>query len=123
MMKFVKYWYLLTQPETSKHDEPSSKPSKKQAKKLLYFLDTIFVLTSLLRYNFKKIHLDFYFQTFPVHVSYANSYIFLARYLLNLIKIYIHLGSNHLVSLFANELTFYLVKVSSCISYELTFIK
>ena len=54
-------------------------------------LDTIFVLTYLLRYNFKKIHLDFYFQTFPVHISYDNLYIFLAKYLLNLIKIYIHL--------------------------------
>ena len=30
---------------------------------------------------------------------------------------------NHLVSLFANELTFYLVKQSSCISCELSFIK
>ena len=31
--------------------------------------------------------------------------------------------TNHLVSLFANELTFYLVKVGSCVSYELTFSK
>ena len=32
-------------------------------------------------------------------------------------------GSNHLLSLFANKLTFYLIKVSSYLTHELTFTK